>query len=130
MSNQKIRVLIIEPNPVLRDALSSIVNRQPDMKVVGQGAIGAQCRSMVVLFQPDVVLLDWKAADEAPVNPIPVLQEQGIPVLVLTLYGESAETQRALRAGARSCLLKDATTAELLKAIRGNIEGVGKGGTQ
>ena len=115
-----IRLLVVDDHPVVRAGMVAMLGEEPDLEVVGQAADGAEALAVVPRLRPDVVLMDLRmpvldgAAATSRLRALPDPPE----VLVLTTYDTDADIVRAVEAGARGYLLKDAPTALLTDAIR------------
>jgi DNA-binding NarL/FixJ family response regulator len=121
-----IRCLIADDQAMVRESFAAILAAQPGITVAGQAADGAQAVRETARLAPDVVLLDVRmpvmdglaAAREILAGDAP---DNGPPrphVLMLTTFDLDDYIYEALRAGASGFLLKDATTAELVHAVR------------
>jgi DNA-binding NarL/FixJ family response regulator len=117
-----LRVLLADDQVLLRSSLATLIDREPDMEVVGEASDGAEAIALARREKPDVVLMDIRMPgidgleatrqilDEAPPSPV--------RVLMLTTFELDDYVLRALRAGASGFLLKGVEPAELLDAIR------------
>jgi DNA-binding NarL/FixJ family response regulator len=115
-----IRLLVVDDHPVVRAGMVAVLGEEPDLEVVGEAADGAQALALVPRLRPDVVLMDLRmpVMDGAEATRR-LAADPGSPhVLVLTTYDTDADIVRAVEAGARGYLLKDAPTAVLTDAIR------------
>jgi DNA-binding NarL/FixJ family response regulator len=115
-----IRLLVVDDHPVVRAGMVAVLGEEPDLEVVGEAGNGAEALALVPRLAPDVVLMDLRmpvmdgAEATARLGTMP-----GAPqVLVLTTYDTDADIVRAVEAGARGYLLKDAPTSVLTDAIR------------
>ena len=115
-----IRLLVVDDHPVVRAGMVAVLGEEPDLDVVGEAGNGAEALALVPRLAPDVVLMDLRmpvmdgAEATARLRSLP-----GAPhVLVLTTYDTDADIVRAVEAGARGYLLKDAPTSVLTDAIR------------
>ncbi|WP_082031120.1 ATP-binding cassette domain-containing protein [Tessaracoccus massiliensis] len=106
---------------IVRDGLTAILERDPDIEVVGQAGGGREALALIAGLQPDVVLMDLRMPDGDGVSAISSLRAQS-PVtpriLVLTTYDTDHDIRRSLEAGADGYLLKDTPREDLLAAIR------------
>jgi two-component system, NarL family, response regulator len=125
MSGHPIRVLVADDHLVVRFGLTSIIDGQEDMEVVGQASTGVEVIDLYRMHRPDVTLMDLrmpgKSGDEAIAD---ICQEDPkARVIVLTIHRGDEAVHRAIRAGARGYLLKDVPFQDLLAAIRAVHEG-------
>jgi two-component system, NarL family, response regulator len=116
----RIRVLIADDHPVVRDGLAAILGLQSDMKVVGQAGNGEEARTLFEKHQPDVVLLDLRMPGKDGLETLKMIREKqrAARIIILTTYGGDEDIFRSLKAGARGYLLKDAPRQHILEAIR------------
>lgn len=117
--DQAIRILVADDHVTVREGLSSILGRREDMNVVAEAANGRQAIELWKQHRPDVTLLDLRMPDRDGVEVIEELRrgDPGALFIVLTTYDSDRDVSRAVRAGARGYLLKDAPTEELLDCI-------------
>ena len=115
-----IRVLVVDDHPVVRGGVVGWLAAQPDIDVVGEAGDGLEALAMVASLTPDVVLMDLRMPrmDGATATGRLAADHPAVRVLVLTTYDTDADIVRAVEAGARGYLLKDAPTAVLADAIR------------
>ncbi len=115
-----IRLLVVDDHPVVRAGMVAVLGEEPDLEVVGEAGNGAEALALVPRLAPDVVLMDLRmpvmdgAEATARLRSMPAAPQ----VLVLTTYDTDADIVRAVEAGARGYLLKDAPTSVLTDAIR------------
>lgn len=115
-----IRLLVVDDHPVVRAGMIAVLGEEGDFEVVGEAANGAEALALVTRLSPDVVLMDLRmpVMDGADATARIVARSDAPEVLVLTTYDTDADIVRAVEAGARGYLLKDAPTAVLADAIR------------
>ncbi|MEV3938038.1 response regulator transcription factor [Glycomyces sp. NPDC049804] len=125
MPPEPIRVLIADDHPVVRDGLRGMFDRAEDIEVVGEAADGREAVDRALALGPDVVLMDLRMPGTDGVTAIRELAARGAAakVLVLTTYDTDSDVLPAIEAGAAGYLLKDASPAELQRAIRTAHEG-------
>ena len=120
-----LRVVVVDDHPVVRDGLRGMLDGQPDLTVVGEAGDGREAVAVVAREQPDVVLMDLRMPQLDGVGAIAriVANQPEACVLVLTTYDEDHDIVRAIEAGARGVLLKDAPREDLFRAIRSAARG-------
>ena len=119
--------MLVDDHPVVRAGLRALVDGQEDLTVVGE-ADGLDAALRIARAErPDVVLMDLSlgphAAGGAEVTSRLRALDQPPEVLVLTTYDTESDILRALDAGARGYLLKDAPPGELFAGIRATARG-------
>jgi DNA-binding NarL/FixJ family response regulator len=124
-SQPRIRLLIADDHPVVRDGLSSMFDRDPEFEVLAEAADGAEAVRLAQALTPDVILMDLRMPGMDGVTAISELTTRGIAarVLVLTTYDTDSYVLPAIEAGATGYLLKDAPRADLLRAVRAAARG-------
>jgi DNA-binding NarL/FixJ family response regulator len=125
MPPEVVRVLIVDDHPVVRDGLRGMFDRCDDVSVVGEAADGREAVDRALALDPDVILMDLRMPGTDGVTAIRDLAARGVAskVLVLTTYDTDSDVLPAIEAGASGYLLKDASPAELRRAIRTAHEG-------
>jgi DNA-binding NarL/FixJ family response regulator len=120
-----LRIVVVDDHPVVRDGLRGMLDGQADLAVVGEAADGLEAVTVVARERPDVVLMDLRMPrmdGVAATSKIHAAQPWA-RVLILTTYDEDHDIVRAIEAGARGALLKDAPREELFRAIRATARG-------
>ena len=115
-----IRVLIAGEHALFREGLSLFLTQEEDMQVIGEAADGPQALRMVEALQPDILLLDVQMPKAGRLEILPSIRTRSPRTNVLILSGVLEDTYiaEALQQGAMGYLLKTATHADLVKAIR------------
>lgn len=118
--NLSLRILLADDHPVVREGLALILDNQSDMTVVGQAKDGREAVELFCQLQPDVTLMDLRMPQMNGVEALIAIRSQfpDTSIILLTTYDGDEDIYRGLRAGAKSYLLKDASTQEILSAIR------------
>ena len=116
----KIRVLIADDHTVVRDGIGAMLSREPDFEVVGEAADGARAVELAQSLDPDVILMDLRMPVLDGVEAMMQIAGAGLRArcLVLTTFDTDEYIFRAIEAGARGYLLKDASREELFRAVR------------
>ncbi len=116
----KIRVLVVEDQSIVREGMVAILSLQPDIEVVGEAEDGIVAMQMARKAKPDVILLDMVMPRQDGLTTIPRLKEivPGAKILVLSGFAESNRVYQAVKIGALGYMLKDTPRVQLLQAIR------------
>ncbi|HLX49276.1 MAG TPA: response regulator transcription factor [Streptosporangiaceae bacterium] len=124
-AGRRIRVLIADDHPVVRQGLRVLLEVQEDIDVVGEASDGAEVADLVASLAPDVVVLDLKMPGMKGPEVIVDLAARGLRTraLVLTSVTDPAAAQAAVRAGAAGFLYKDVDPDALVRAIRSVHDG-------
>ena len=120
-----IKVLIADDHPVVREGISAMLNRERDIEVVGEAASGREAIIRARETKPDIILMDLRMPDIDGVEAMFKIREQDkdVQFIVLTTYDNDEYIFRAIEAGARAYLLKDAPRENLFQAIRSVFRG-------
>jgi DNA-binding NarL/FixJ family response regulator len=116
----RIRVLLADDHAVLRDGVRALLERQPDLEVVGEAADGRQAVEGAERLDPDVVVMDVAMPGLGGLEAVLELRKRGVRarVLVLSQHDDPEYVRRLVRAGAAGYVLKRSAGAELAGAIR------------
>jgi DNA-binding NarL/FixJ family response regulator len=120
-----IRVLLADDHPVVRVGLRGMLQTAGDIDVVGEAGSGHEALRMVAAMRPDVVLMDLRmpGTDGATATAQVAERYPQVRVLVLTTYHTDGDIVRAIAAGAKGYLLKDAPLDSLVAAVRAAARG-------
>lgn len=127
MVEPAIRLLLIDDHPLVRDGLRARLATVPGVEVVGEAGSAAEAQQQVLLASPTLVLMDVGMRDMNGIDLAALLlsEHPRLLVLMLSMYDNPEYVQRALQAGARGYVLKDAPASEIVAAI----QAVAAGGT-
>ncbi len=119
MSEQPIRVLVVDDHTIVRKGICALLQTEQDIVVVGEASDGAEAIAAAAKTRPDVVLMDLVMPGVDGVEATRALLEQhpGLRVLVLTSFTADEHVLAAIKAGAAGFHLKDADPEELVRAI-------------
>ena len=120
-----IRVVLADDHPVVRAGVRTFLEKEPDLQVVGEIALGSEVETLTSHWQPDVLVLDVNMPGLDPVAATRRLKEQvpTLRILVLTAYDDDAYVTGLLAAGAMGYLLKEEALETLVAAIRAVARG-------
>ncbi|MET9337978.1 response regulator transcription factor [Nonomuraea sp. NPDC003804] len=119
-----IRVMLAEDQSMVRGALASLLNLEPDIEVVGEAANGQEAVAVVAAVRPDIALLDIEMPGGVDgITAGATIAATGCRVMILTTFGRPGYLRRAMEAGAVAFLVKDSPARELAAAIRRVHEG-------
>ncbi len=119
-AGDRLGVLIVDDHPLVRQGLASLINKSPDLRVIGQAPESKQALALMAENLPDVAVVDLSLAGGSGIDLIKEIgrRHPSVTVLVLTMHDELFYAERALRAGARGYVMKGEETDEVLEAIR------------
>ncbi len=120
---KRIRILCVDDHIILREGISAIVAKEPDMEVVASACSGEQAVEMYQRLAIDVVLMDLRLGTDDRMDGAEAIRQirasdPGARVIVLTMYRGEEDVNRAMKAGAATYLLKDTLSDKLIEAIR------------
>jgi DNA-binding NarL/FixJ family response regulator len=125
MEQRLTRVLVVEDHLVARLGTMTIITAQSDLAVCGEADCGDQAIRLHAQLHPDITVVDMRLPDmdgDAVIRRVRQVSPKAL-FLCLSTYDGEAEITRALRAGAKGYLVKDAGSTELLRAIRTVAQG-------
>lgn len=119
------RVLLVEDHPLMRAGLSQLINRQSDMTVCGEANDPMAASRELARTKPDVIITDITMPGRSGFEFIKDLIAENPKrlILVVSMHDEVIYAERALRAGARGYVMKEAGGENLLAAIRQVLAG-------
>jgi two-component system, NarL family, response regulator NreC len=120
-----IRILLADDHTVMRDGLRALLERQPDMAVVGEAADGRDCVRLAEEQQPDVVVMDIAMPNMNGIEATRRITTDNprTAVVILSMHQDESYVLRALKSGAKGYLLKDSLRGDVLEAIRAVAQG-------
>ena len=119
-TKKKIRLLLVDDHPIVREGIKSHLATQGDLEVVGDASNGMEAIAQARVHQPDIVLMDISMPRMNGLEAITRLRRQ-VPrskILVLSMHDNREYISQIFRLGARGYLLKDTSPSELIQAIK------------
>jgi two-component system NarL family response regulator len=117
---RRIQVLIADDHPIVREGVAAILNRCSDIAVVAQAGTGREAVEVFRLHHPDITLMDLRMPEMDGVSAIETIRREfhDARIVAFTTYDGDEDIYRAVRAGAKAYLVKDAPREQLLECIR------------
>jgi DNA-binding NarL/FixJ family response regulator len=122
---EKTRILLVDDHAIVRLGLTTLLNDQPDMEVVGEASTAGEAVIAVEKLHPDVVLMDIRLPGEGGIEATRQVTARfpESKVVMLTSFADDELVMRAISAGAMGYVLKQVGNEELLRAIQAAARG-------
>src|SRR5438477_3459089 len=116
----RLRILIADDHPIVREGLAAIISRQPDMQVVAQAENGSDSIQKFLEVGPELCLLDLRMPRMDGIEAITAIlsARPTARIIILTSFETQEDIYRAVHAGAKGYFLKDSPPEELIQCIR------------
>jgi DNA-binding NarL/FixJ family response regulator len=123
--DNKIRVLIVDDNPILREGLKSVLSQSSGFDIVGEAANGLEAVDSVEKYHPDLVLMDLSMPEMDGIAATKEIKKQWpeTKILIFTIYNSSEYLTATSNAGADGYVTKDSSQVEFVQSIRDILAG-------
>lgn len=122
---EKIKVLIADDHPILRQGLRQALELSGEIVVIGEASNGRQCVESVRKLRPDVILIDISMPEMNGLEASRIIKQENpsVGIVILTMYDAEDYLIEAVRIGVEGYALKDIDPPMLVDAIRASCEG-------
>ncbi len=119
------RLLLVDDHPIMRHGLAQLIRAEPGLDVCGEAGSAREGLELAGRLKPDLVVIDLTLPDKNGLELLKDIQAQhpGTLCLVLSMHDETMYGERALRAGARGYIMKEAAADHLINAARKVLSG-------
>jgi two-component system, NarL family, response regulator NreC len=116
---RKIRVLLADDHQLMRSGVRLMLEREPDLTVVGEACDGREAVAMAKSLKPEVVVMDIGMPNLNGIEAAHQMTQEnpGLAIVMVSMHSDEGYVLRALKAGSRGYLLKDSAEADLIKAV-------------
>ena len=120
-----IRIVTVDDHGMVREGLRAMLDRAPEVEVVGEAEDAASALAVIDESQPDAVLLDVRLGSESGLEACRRINERhpDVSVVFLTVYEEEQYVFEALRAGGRGYVLKSASRDDIVRTLKAVQDG-------
>ncbi|MCC6604206.1 MAG: response regulator transcription factor [Anaerolineae bacterium] len=125
MSEQTIKVLIVDDHEVVLRSIQALVSREPDMEIVATAVSGHEAIELAQQQSPDVIVMDVSMPILDGIRAAGEMKKRGVTseIIMLSMHYSTALIQQARRNGASGYIVKQQANSQLIPAIRAAYEG-------
>ena len=125
VNGERKRIMVVDDHPFMRAGLGLLLNQQADLQVVGEAGNPLEARKLLPALKPDLVITDLTMPGTSGLDFIRDLRvvDPTLAILVVSMHDETIYAERAIKAGARGYVMKEAGGEGLLAAVRQVISG-------
>ncbi|MFB3788281.1 MAG: response regulator [bacterium] len=115
-----VRILVVDDHQIVREGFCALIDKQPDLEVVGQAGDGRTAIQRARELHPGVILMDITMPDMNGLEASRLIHEEypGVKIIILSIHADREYVEKAIQTGIRGYLLKDCAFNELIIAIR------------
>jgi two-component system, NarL family, response regulator NreC len=116
---RKTRILLADDHQLMRSGVRLMLEREPDLTVVGEAADGREAVALAKSLKPEVVVMDIGMPNLNGIEAAHQMTQESpeLAIVMVSMHSDESYVLRALKAGARGYLLKDSAEADLIKAV-------------
>ena len=117
---KEIKIIIADDHPIFRDGLKGIIEKSPDLKIVGETGNGIEALKLIKFHLPDVAVLDLDMPGMDGIEVITNLKEflPLVKVVILTMHKDEVNFNRAFEVGVSGYIVKDEAAPEIVQCIK------------
>jgi DNA-binding NarL/FixJ family response regulator len=121
----EIRLIIADDHPIFRQGLRQVIEREPQLKVIGEAGDGQTALERIAALRPEIVILDidMPRMDGFSVARALLKQQLAVEIIFLTIHSEEEFFTEALALGAKGYVLKDSAVTDIVSSIRAVMAG-------
>jgi DNA-binding NarL/FixJ family response regulator len=119
MMMEKIKVLLVDDHPLVREGLVNLINQQADLAVCGEASNEPAALQLIGALKPDVAVVDISLENGSGIELVKSVKNiyPAVKMLVLSMHDETLYAERALRAGARGYIMKREAAKKVIQGI-------------
>jgi DNA-binding NarL/FixJ family response regulator len=120
MNSTKVRVLLVDDHPMIRQGLADLINDEPNMEICGEAGTCREGLELIATLKPNLAIIDISLGDGDGIVLIKDIRARSpqVHLLVLSMHDELVYAQRAIRAGAAGYVMKAEAAETVMAAIR------------
>lgn len=121
----KKKIFLVDDHPVMRDGLTELINKSPELVVCGEAATAEEALDRIPVAEPDLAIIDLSLPGMSGMDLVSSLKVRrpDLKLLVLTMHDEALYAERAVRAGARGYIMKHQVARDVKAAIQTVLAG-------
>jgi DNA-binding NarL/FixJ family response regulator len=121
----EIRLIIADDHPIFRQGLRQVIEREPQLKVIGEAGDGQTALERIAALRPEIAILDidMPRMDGFSVARALLKQQLAVEIIFLTIHSEEEFFTEALALGAKGYVLKDSAVTDIVSSIRAVMSG-------
>lgn len=118
--SQKIKIMLVDDHPLVREGLVNLISQQPDLEICGEAGDEPQALALIGSVQPDVVVVDISLESGSGMELLKSIKavHPHVKTMVLSMHDETLYAERALHAGARGYIMKREAAKKVIAGIR------------